>query len=383
MNVLHVVPSYYPATYFGGPIYSTLGLCDALQAIEGVHLRVLTTDTAGPALTDKIPLANNPVIFPAGYSVDYCSRVFGSSFSWALLRRLKQSVEWADIVHLTGVYSSTTIPTLLACRLLDRPVVWSPRGSLQRWKGATNTLLKQVWETTCNCLITEGRVALHVTSEQEAQSSSARIPKAFSRLIRNGVEIPPFAAHRTWCPEGKLRLMYMGRLHPIKGLENLLQALANSTHDDIELTICGTGAPGYLCTLQSLANELRILHRTHFVGEVHADQKSTAFNAADVCILPSHSENFGMTIVESLAYGVPVIASTGTPWAELETRRCGRWVPNDAQSISDTLQQIKGQDLPNMGVRGRMWVTQEYGWQNIADEMHDLYSHLQRRQAMQ
>src|SRR5262252_10059143 len=118
MKVLFVTPSFYPATFYGGPTFVNRAFCDALAKDEAVELRVLTTDANGP---NRIDLTS--VEAAAVYEVNYCRRRLPPDIAPGLLRRLPKMIRWADVVHLNGVYSFTTIPTLALCRLMRRPVV--------------------------------------------------------------------------------------------------------------------------------------------------------------------------------------------------------------------------------------------------------------------
>ncbi|MGH7887676.1 MAG: glycosyltransferase, partial [Candidatus Binatia bacterium] len=134
MKILHVVPSFYPAHVYGGPIESVYALCRHIVR-QGCEVRVLTTDANGldrvlDVETDReTTLAEN-------LRIRYCRRLARHSVSMELLGRLGESVCWADVVHLTAVYSFPTMPTLLACKLFGKPLIWSPRGALQRWHGS-------------------------------------------------------------------------------------------------------------------------------------------------------------------------------------------------------------------------------------------------------
>src|SRR5262245_31614281 len=112
LRVLHVVPSFYPATYWGGPVYSVHELCNRLAQLDGVVLRVVTTDSAGSRVSDRVPVSVMPTRYPHGYDVYFFRRQAGASTSLGLFRSLPQMVRWADVVHLTGVFSFPTIPTL-------------------------------------------------------------------------------------------------------------------------------------------------------------------------------------------------------------------------------------------------------------------------------
>lgn len=376
MKILHVTPAYYPATYWGGPIYSVYGLCNALANIPGVTLRVLTADAAGPKRSDSVQVSNFPERYPGGYEVFFCRRLWGASISPGMLFRLWPMIKWADVVHLNGVYSPPTIPTLLICRILGKPVVWSPHGALQRWEGATKPLLKRAWEWACNALVKRGRCILHVTSEQEGADSRARILNATSELIPNGVEIPEGLPDREWLPGGKLRLLYIGRLHPIKGIENLLHALKIFDGHNVSLSIFGSGEESYVNSLKELVRQLGLGGQVWFKGHVDGEGREQAFLGADVCVVPSFSENFGMVVAEALAHGVPVIASKGTPWSGLDNHGCGFWVENDAHSLVQVISRLRGLDLNSMGSCGRHWMKEQYGEDAAAKKVWLLYESL-------
>lgn len=373
MKILHISPTYFPATYWGGPIYSTFGLCNSLAKLANTELKVLTTDSAGPNLVDQLNVSSVPVTLQQGYAVYYCHRKWGADFAPEMFRRLIGLVRWTDVVHLTGVYSPPTIPTLLVASVLRKPVVWSPRGSLQRWKGSTRIGVKQAWERVCNRLITQGRTALHVTSQDEAQASIACLSRARPFLIPNGVEIPVFDSERIWRPQGSLRLLFIGRLHPKKGIENLLEALASYDLAHVRLNVCGEGEPEYRASLEQHVSNLGLASRVSFVGQVSGEMKHLAFSSADVCVVPSFTENFGMVVAEALAHGVPVVVSKGAPWSELETRGCGLWAENSVVALRGAILEIQYRNLAVMGALGRQWMLQDFGWDSVARRMHDLY----------
>jgi glycosyltransferase involved in cell wall biosynthesis len=214
---------------------------------------------------------------------------------------------------------------------------------------------------------------LHVTSENEAEESRQRINGVPIEIIKNGVDIPPHNPERNWMQDGKLRLLFIGRLHPKKGVENLLRAVSVMKNNDNVLTICGTGDDDYTLFLKDMANELGIADNVHFAGHVEGNAKSKIFWNSDVCIVPSHTENFGMVVAEALAHGVPVITSRGTPWQVLESRGCGWWVENSPNIIVDTILLARKSDLAAMGEKGREWMIEEFSWENVAARMVEAY----------
>ncbi len=291
-----------------------------------------------------------------GYHVYYCKRRLGVSFSPGLLARLLPMIRWADVVHLNAVYSAPTVPTLLICKALNKPVVWSPRGSLQRWQGSSRPRTKRLWETMCDWLCDKTRVTLHATSVRELADSRLRIGRAAFVMIPNGVDLPAKVRNSQAGNSGALRLLYLGRLDKIKGIENLLAAM-QLCEPTVTLAICGDSSNGYIGSLRALTDKLKLNDRVRFEGHIAGEAKSRYLADSDVLVMPSFGESFGMSVAEALAHGVPVIASKGTPWPEVETVGCGLWVENDPQSLANAIERMskcrlrKWEDVAGNGCR--------------------------------
>lgn len=374
MKVLHVSPSFYPATYYGGPIYSTYALCNALASNPGLVLRVLTTDTAGLHRSERLNIDDFPSRLPAGYDVYYCKRWLGADISPGLFVRLWGMIRWADVVHLTAVYSPPTIPTLMLCRLLRKPVVWSTRGALQSWNKRSRALTRTIWDKVCNSLCQTNRIVLHATSDAESLESVERIRNARTVVIPNGIDLPDVNGNERDV-NAELRLLYLGRLHPIKGIENLLQAITRLPAT-VKLSICGDGQPEYRVRLETLTSELGLSPRVTFHGHVEGEAKERYFREADWCVVPSFQENFCMVVAEALARGVPVIASRETPWTRVEEVGCGLWVDNDEVSLADAIPRAASMPRHEMSQRGREWMQRDFSWQLIAERMTRQYEEL-------
>lgn len=363
-------------------MFTVYALNDALAGISGVTLKVLTTDSAGPKRTQRLDRSQLAGLY-RNLEVVMTPRIAGASVSWEMLTRLPAMVKWADVVHLTAIYSFPTIPTLLVCRILGKPVVWSPHGAIQdasEWTGTRHGFLKRAWELLCNALVLPGKVVTHVTSERERQPTQERLPRTQARIVPNGVDTPASLPEREWMPDGKLRLLYLGRLSPKKGIENLLRAMALLDDPNVELSVYGTGDDAYVASLHALGAELGILGKcVSFPGHVDGTAKTRAFLESDVCIVPSHTECFCMVVAESLAHGVPVVASYGTPWAEVERRHCGLWVDNEPESLAQAVVRIRSMALPEMGERGRVWMLEDFSWNRLAEEMMNIYRSLVSR----
>jgi len=380
MKVLHVIPAYYPATYWGGPMFSVYSLNNALATLPGMELKVLTTDSAGPQASDRLNVRHLVSLY-SNYEVVFGRRIAGDSVSLELLRRMVPLVRQADVVHLTATYSFSTIPVLTICRLLRKPLVWSPRGAIldsYEWEGTRKRRIKRVWEGICDLIVRPGCVTLHVTSENEMNASLVRIPRATAVIVPNGVDALPSLPKRVWMPEGKLRLVFMGRLSPKKGVENLLKAMKLMESDNtVELAIYGTGDNLYRESLVELAKDLDLLGKSvHFAGHVDGSDKSDAFLNADLCIVPSYTENFCMVVAEALGHGVPVVVSQGAPWADIEVHDCGVWVKNTPEELMQAICTMRTRNLSDMGRNGWEWMKKSYDWDVVADQMHGVYASL-------
>ena len=267
------------------------------------------------------------------------------SVSLELLGAMAEQVRWADVVHLHAAYSFPTIPTLLAARLLKRPVIWTPHGALQRWSGSRRVELKSLWEKVC-IAVASRELVLHLTSQDEVAETRARFPRATIGLIPNGVEIPQ-TLHRE--PRGaRLRLGFVGRLDPKKGIENLLAAcsiLKERSGPDFSLAIAGSGSSEYEAQLRREIDRLELANEVAMLGDLRGEEKRRMFERTDVVVAPSFTENFAIVVAEALAHGAAVIASTGTPWKEVERVGCGLWVNNDPASLADAI--IKSVQCPS------------------------------------
>ena len=370
MKVLHVVPSFHPAYSYGGPIRSTFELCRNVVEL-GCEVRVLTTDADGLDRVLDVDKTKE-VDLPEGFRVRYCPRRQRHSVSPTLMRLLPTYMRWADVVHLTGVYNFPTFPTIFWGRLLHKPLIWSPRGALQRWEGSSRIGLKGIWDFLWYHTADRVELTMHVTSEQESRETLARFPKLRMATIPNGVDVPDDVNRIE--RNGELRLLFIGRLDPKKGIEALLKAcsLADSA-PPWRLAIAGWGAPEYVSQLKEQIQALGLSGRVEMLGAVLSKEKKRLFERSDVALVPSYTENFGIVVAEALAHGVPVIASKGTPWSRLEEKRCGLWVNNDPESLADAIRSISTMPLPDMGRRGREWMQREFSWCSVTNQMLALY----------
>jgi len=257
---------------------------------------------------------------------------------------------------------------------MRKPVLWSTLGALQRWRGTRRERLKHIFERACDVFCEAERVVLHAASDEEEIESRHRIKNVSSILIRYGTFVPNGYRKRA-VPDGPPRLLFIGRLDPIKGIENLLRAMT-LTKANVTLAICGEGDAAYEALLRSRVSEFGLENRVRFHGTVIGEEKERRFREADICAVPSFKESFAAVVAESLVRAVPVIASQCTPWRELQEIGCGLWVGNEAEELAQAIDQAATMPLIEMGIRGREWMKRDFSWDYIAAKLIQTYRSL-------
>jgi glycosyltransferase involved in cell wall biosynthesis len=220
---------------------------------------------------------------------------------------------------------------------------------------------------------------IHATSIQEADDIRAMHLRPPIAVIPNGVALPENA-----CPEDRVgekkRLLFLGRIHPVKGLANLLQAWYRiGPLPDWEMVLVGPDNGGHRRVLELLVKKLGIVDTVRFVGAVSECDKWQWYQNSDLFVLPSFSENFSVSVAEALASGLPVVTTTGTPWQEVRERSCGWWVEPSVEALSNALSQalaLTDDERHVMGVNGSTWARSRFSWQTVAEELHSLYAWL-------
>lgn len=247
-----------------------------------------------------------------------------------------RAIRGADVVHVNSLFYPSSVVFVLRARWLGKRVVWSPHGELSPNALVYSPLRKKLLLWLFRRI--SHRVTFHATSPAEAEQVRHQFgPEVVVGELANGMELPP-TAERTAQPY----LLFMGRLHPIKAIDRLLDALSASDlfrKSPYTLTIAGPGPESsYGQTLVGQVRDLRLTDKVAFVGAVQGERKEQLYANALVTVLPSHAENFGNVVMESLAQGTPVIASTGTPWQRLKTEGVGHWVHNDPDALRQAVE---------------------------------------------
>jgi glycosyltransferase involved in cell wall biosynthesis len=376
MRILHVVPSYYPAVRYGGPIRSVHGLASALAG-RGHDVHVYTTNVDGPSNSDVLLRA--PTNFD-GVSVWYFPTGSGRRLyrSPDMDRALRANVASFDVVHTHSVFLWPTTAAARAARAHHVPYILAPRGMLVadliRRK---SSLAKRGWMELFERRNVAAAAAVHVTSNIEADEIG-RLGLRYQRMVivANGIELPDPVSSVESSPislKGRT-VLFLGRVNWKKGLDRLIPAM---THlPNAELVIAGDDHEGYRCSMEALASELGVASQVRFIGPVHGPEKWTLLKSAQVLALPSYSENFGNVILEAMAVGTPVVVTPEVGLASvIRDSGAGLVVPGAPRALAHALQSVlHDRSLAQaMGQAGRQTVADRFTWRTIAAEMERAY----------
>jgi glycosyltransferase involved in cell wall biosynthesis len=377
MKILHVVALIHAST--GGPAVSVtrlateqvrLGHDVALACLEYPHLGA---NRQAPGVRIEAIHGGEAAVRLRGWSP-------------ALRRLLMNEARRADVVHNHGLWMWPNAYARQAAVSAGRPLVVSPRGMLDDWSLRRSRLKKALaWWIFERRNLQAARL-LHATSEAEV--SNVRCMGLGQRVVLapNGVDLPdmddppargvleasfPLLRGRRW-------VAFLSRLHPKKGLDILLEAWrrqAPLAGPRPVLVIAGPDLTGYGRDVERMVSGME--DSVVLTGELRGERKDCLLANADVFVLPSYSENFGIVVAEAMAWGRPVITTTTTPWAEIAKRGAGWWVRPEAREVGEAVRRAMGKtpaELAEMGLRGRALVAENYGWPASAAKLTEAYA---------
>jgi len=377
VRILHVVPTYWPATRYGGPIRSVHGLCAGL-AQRGHDVHVLTTNVDGNGVS-RVPVGAPTEV--DGVTVTYFPTGWGRRiyYSPAMCVELKHVVSTFDVVHIHAVFLWPTTAAATAARRNGIPYVLSPRGMLvPELIDRKSSLIKRSWIRLFDRRNLAAAAAVHVTTALEADDIE-RLGLSVRRYatIPNGVDMDVGFDEATSAPTDGVSgpiVLFLGRINWKKGLDRLVPAVARVP--GAQLVVVGNDEDGYLPRLNELAARHGIADRMHVLGPLDGAQKWKAFAAADVFVLPSYSENFGIAALEAMAAGVPVILTPEVGLASVVAEaEAGLVVEGDPEKLGDAIARLlaDAQLRRRMGAAGQDAARRRFSWASIAEDMEDLY----------
>jgi glycosyltransferase involved in cell wall biosynthesis len=380
LRVLHVIPSVSKGS--GGPS-KAIGQMERALAERGVDVVTATTDDDGDGARMATPLGV-PLAHNGATRVYFSRQTVPYKVSLPLLAWLRREVPRFDVVHVHALFSFAPVAAAMVARSAGVPYIIRPLGVLNRY----GMVERRSRLKALSVRLLEGRLLrdaafVHFTAEQEQHEAGALGVPLRGRVVPLGIESMPAASpdlfQEAFPGLGKPRLLFMSRIDPKKNIEALLEALASCRNaiPDISLVICGDGDRGYLAGLKSLAAALGVADCVTWASHVDGPMKASAFAAADLFVLPSFSENFGIAAVEALSAGLPCILGEGVALAgDIAAADAGISVPPTGEAVARAITKAMSDDTWRIqaGARVRQLAASHYSLAAMGKGLVDMYA---------
>lgn len=371
MTVLQTVASLHPDA--GGTSRTVRTTCAHL-ARAGVNVELVTGREPGaPALTPECPDVTT-TFAPMGRNT--------LQDAWSFRTTLSRRVEASHpaLIHDNGVWLSENLVSALEAHWNKVPHVVTTHGMLEPWAFNHQRRKKKLAWYGYQREILRWADLVHATAEMEVEHLRELGLTGPIAVIPNGVPLPEQWKKQT-SSGVKRQALFLSRIHPKKGLPMLLDAWADLRPSNWHLLIVGPDEQNHRSALEEQAREQRLEEVVEFQGPVSDEDKWSLYRESDLFVLPTHSENFGVVVAEALASGIPVLTTTGAPWAVLEERDCGWWVEPEVDALTQALQEAtESSDAQRlaMGNRGRELVEEQFSWEEVARKLHGAYQWIRK-----
>lgn len=389
MKILHISPSYYPAIRYGGPIHSVHSLNKAL-AKKGIKVDVLTTNAG---IEDGRDIERNTWTELDGIKVKYLN-YYGYehyTFSPGLFLELLKIARNYDLIHITAVWNFPVFAGSITAFLFGKPFIISTRGAIneEAFKLRSKNKKSIYWKLIVKQYFRFSSI-IHFTTDDERlrfkQFADSFLQDEKLKVIPNGIDLTEYLK----LPEKnsfnqkytKLKnnryVLFMGRINKIKGLDLLVEAFRKLNKDcpDLYLVIAGPDNDDYSKEIEHKLDEYAIRKRVIFTGMLEGDEKLAAFTGAELFVLPSYSENFGMAVVEAMACCTPVVVSDKVGiYREIEKENAGIVVETDPESLYSGIKNLLDDPVlkNEVSTNGRKLVNNFYDINKVADMMIETY----------
>lgn len=371
INILHCLPSLHPR--HGGPSRTVVQLTDALSRCEGLTVTLMSQQLRGDC---SVPSAMEDVDRRVSLSR---SRI-GLALGLPLQFELSQfgAVARPALVHSHGVWQPANHWVARAAGNWQVPLIIQPRGMLEPWALGQKAFKKRVALALFQQADLDSARVFVATSEMEAENLRRLGLRQPVVIIPNGVVLPierPVSVANHLDSDRERIVLFLSRVHPKKGLLELVTAWSRLAPSGWRLLIAGPDNGGHWNQVESRVRKLGLGSCVEYLGPVDGIQKTALYQQADLFILPTFSENFGIVVAEAMAQGLPVITTRGAPWSELEAQKCGWWIDMGVEPITRALQTamlLSDDERRAIGQRGRNYV-QQFDWNQIAAKTLALY----------
>lgn len=377
MKILHITEDFAPK--YGGIAHALKSLSTMQAKMNHEIAIVAATPSNDLAETFKPENVNVEIIHK-----DVLSNIW-NSHSVRLRSMLRKILFEFDIIHIHGIWH---YPCFIAAKIARRekiPYIITPHGALEPWCLEYKRFKKKIYYKLAQEKQLRDAAIIHAITRQEANNIGKLIPRARVMVVPNGVDLPErlndeekkLYEHKYEYLSGKKTILFLGRIHPKKGLDILIRAYAIAKKAGIGhiLVIAGPDEVGWKKTLRRIADEAGVEDSVFFIGFIEGKEKQYVLETADIFIMPSHSEGFSVAILEAMSFSKPVIITKGCNFPEIEKEGAGIVVdPTEEEIAKAIIRMASDVELARyMGDNARNLIINEYTWDKIASRTIQMY----------
>ncbi len=365
MHIIHTVSS--TEILFSGVTYCVNELSCGMDRL-GAKVEVLSLDTS------EMSRKRKKIEHKFSIDFDYIPLLRKTGISSKMKKYITDNN--SDILHTHGLWMFPN-----CYRNPQANFVISPHGMLAPGALKFSSKKKKIFDFLFQRSAFKDAKLLFATAESEFEDIRNYSLKAPVAIIPNGVNIPNISKNNIY--KNKKTVLSLGRIHPKKGLDILIKAWSKiePIFKNWELKIVGPDEMGHQKQLEVLVKKLN-LQRVFFNPPVYGIKKDILISKCDLFVLPSKSENFALTVAESLALAVPVITTKDTPWTGLNLHRCGFWIDGGEKSLVKSLKfalSLPDKELVEMGKRGKKWMQRDFCWESICQKTLEAYIWIKKK----
>lgn len=363
MKIVHYIPSI-DRTAGGTSTYMQV-LTKGLGEIAEVH--IITHASENPLVMENC-------------TVHYVHNYQPFSYSWKMTIAFLLDEIKPDIVHVNCCWVPDCAAVQRIAQKRGYKVVLTPHGMLEPW-----IIKRHYWTRKVPALWLYQKAAVQradcvqATAESERDNLLKLGYNSNIKVVRLGIDAESIEMKRSW--KKSRQILFLSRVHVKKGINFLVEA-ADVLRNELQgykILVAGEGDTDYVEAMKRMICDRGLQDIVQLIGGVYGDEKWRLFQTSDFFVLPTHSENFGLAIAESLASGTPVITTVGTPWSDLNSSEAGAWIEIGTEPLVETLRRflsLSEDELETMGRNGRKLIETKYSAHVMAEQMMEVYKSL-------
>lgn len=360
MKIVHYIPSI-DRTAGGTSTYMQV-LAKGLGEIAEVHIITHASE--------------NPLVMK-NCTVHYVHNYQPFSYSWKITIAFLLDEIKPDIVHVNCCWLPACAAVQRIAQKRGYKVVLTPHGMLEPW-----IIKRHYWTRKVPALWLYQKAAVQradcvqATAESERDNLLKLGYNSNIKVVRLGIDAESIEMKRSW--KKSRQILFLSRVHVKKGINFLVEA-ADVLRNELQgykILVAGEGDADYVEAMKRMICDRGLQDIVQLIGGVYGDEKWRLFQTSDFFVLPTHSDNFGLAIAESLASGTPVITTVGTPWSDLNSSEAGAWIEIGTEPLVETLRMflsLSEDELETMGRNGRKLIETKYSAHVMAEQMMEVY----------